>query len=148
MQRGIDALRILRDRGRILDPAAARPADDVSVALRADGCTVCGVCVRACPQGAFELSDEGGVGVLRHRPEVCRGEQACVRLCPETALTVSANLLSLDLLDAALVELARVATISCARCGTRHPASDGPLCPPCTFRRANPFGSAPPPRHR
>lgn len=143
--RGIDAMRILRDQGRILaEPALAGAADRVGLALLADGCTACGVCVRACPHGAIELSDEGGVGVLRHRREACRCDQACLRLCPEAALTVSAELSVIDLLDGAVVELARVTTAVCSRCGARHPASDGSLCPPCRFRRANPFGSANP----
>ncbi len=41
--------------------------------------------------------------------------------------------------------IARVATARCARCGTRHPASQGTLCPTCHFRSTHAFGSAMPP---
>lgn len=147
--RGIEALRILRERGRAhLDPLDAGPADRVGIVMRADGCTACGVCVRACPHGALELVDERGEGVLRHRRDACRADQACIRLCPETALTVTAERSAIDLLDGGVIELARVATSICSRCGARHPSSDGPLCPPCRFRAANPFGSGRAPRSR
>lgn len=41
--------------------------------------------------------------------------------------------------------IARFATARCARCGTRHPASQGTLCPTCHFRSTHAFGSAMPP---
>lgn len=149
--RGIEAMRILRDGGRArFDAAAAGPSDRAGVAIEADGCTACGVCVRACPEGAMVLTHEGGVSALHHRRDACRADRACIRLCPESALRVTAELSVVDLLDDPLVEpfavLATVATSVCSRCGARHPSSDGPLCPTCRFRRANPFGSSTPRR--
>lgn len=143
--RGVEAMRILRDGGRArLDASAAGPSDRAGVAIDADGCTACGVCVRACPEGAMALTHEGGVSTLLHRHDSCRADRVCIRLCPEAALRVTAELSTVDLLDDPLVVLATVATVVCSRCGTRHPSSDGPLCPTCRFRRTNPFGSGAP----
>lgn len=142
--RALAALTILSGQERIrIDNVDLAPADRVAVAIAADGCTACGVCVRACPNEAFELTNADGVGELHHHPEACRSDQACIRLCPEQALTVTAELTLLDLLDRPADVLARVATATCGRCGVLHPVSDGALCPNCQFRRSNPFSSRP-----
>lgn len=148
--RGLAALRILEHQGRAhlesvhpSDPqsSASRP---IAVALRAEGCTACGVCVRACPHHALHLSHEDGVSVLFHRGDACRAEQACVRLCPVSALLVTGGLDLAELTERSMVELARVPTRTCPRCRAQHPAADGELCGPCRFRVANAFGSRPP----
>ncbi|TIC88787.1 4Fe-4S dicluster domain-containing protein [Nocardioides sp. GY 10113] len=122
------------------EPVAERESA-VAARLVATGCIACGVCVQACPHDALRLTDLEGSSVLRHRPADCRGEQECVRLCPESALADAGGLSLLDLADASGVVLARVETNACTRCGARHPADEGPLCSPCAYRRANPFGS-------
>lgn len=142
--RALAALTILRDQERVrLDGVDLASADCVAVAIEAEGCTMCGVCVQACPNGAFEITNADGFGVLRHNAEACRSERACVRLCPEGALTITTELTLLDLLDRPADVLARVATAACERCGVLHPMSEGALCPTCRFRRSNPFGSLP-----
>jgi ferredoxin len=140
--RTLAALTILSRQERVrLDDVDLAPADRVASALEAEGCTMCGVCVRACPNGALELVSADGVGVLRHRAAACRSDRACVRLCPEQALTIAAELTLLDVFDRPANVLARVATAACGRCGVLHPVSDGALCPTCRFRRSNPFSS-------
>jgi ferredoxin len=122
-------------------PALASPA----LALAAEGCTACGVCVRACPHGALNLAAHDGADVLTHTPDLCRGEGACLALCPPGALTSAGPLSFGQLLDAAPTVIAEVATAACAGCGAGHPTGDGALCPACAFRTEHPFGAAPPP---
>lgn len=150
--RGLAALRILQRQGRAhLEPAgpdelqSPTEAPRVAVALLAVGCNACGVCVRACPQHALELSHLDAVSVLSHLGDACRADQACIRLCPVSALSVSGILGLAELADRPAVELARVPTRSCPRCGARHPVAEGDLCGPCQFRTANAFGSRIPP---
>ena len=142
--RALAALAVLADQGRFRpDGVDLVPTDDVAVAIEAEGCTMCGVCVQACPNGAFGLTNDDGVGVLHHNAEACRSDRACVRLCPEGALSTTAKLTLVDLLDRPAGVLARLATAACGRCGALHPASEGALCATCRFRRSNPFGSQP-----
>lgn len=126
------------------EPAGGRaePGSD-AVALVASGCVACGVCVRACPHDALELVHDPDRSVLRQVPELCSGERACVQLCPHDALSVSGPLSLFDLARTPAVELAVVATAACRRCGARHPAAEGDLCPPCAFRSRNVFGHVP-----
>lgn len=124
----------------------APDAPDASgaVELVAAGCIACGVCVRACGPGALTLVEEPGASVLRHDAEACRGERRCVELCPVAALSVVGELDVVALAGAVPVDLARVATVACPRCRARHPGAAGELCPACTFRVRNPFGSIDP----
>ncbi|MEQ6900098.1 4Fe-4S dicluster domain-containing protein [Nocardioides sp. YIM 152588] len=153
--RGIAALAALRREGRARASApspdtgpSGLPAPDgeapVATLLVASGCIACGVCVRGCPHDALHLTEPGtraGFAVLRHRRADCRGEQECIRLCPEDALASIGSLSLLDLAASGDVELTRVETRACARCSTPHPAGEGDLCPTCAYRRAHPFGS-------
>lgn len=169
--RGVAALRLLEAEGRarlVGDPdgggTSAVPVDliasnvhagtgtdpvdpPIGVRLVAQGCTACGVCVRACPHDALHLS-KTDVATLTHRVDACRADLACVELCPEGALAAGNTLTLTDLTKAESVELCRVATVPCPRCGMRHPSQSGDLCPTCAFRAAHPFGSAVPPAVR
>ncbi|QOQ38980.1 4Fe-4S dicluster domain-containing protein [Trueperella pecoris] len=111
------------------------------VQLATTGCTACGVCVQACPHSALELVHDAGGSVLWQSADSCRGEQACVRLCPVDAMWVQGPTRLADLLDEPRRRIGIVESKRCGRCGARHPASDGELCQVCTFRAANPFGS-------
>lgn len=149
--RALAALRILQGQGRArlsstTDPGAgAGTTDIVALGLSASGCTACGVCVRACPTGALELVSAGGVTVLQHTADRCRAHRSCVDLCPQRALTAEAELTTLDVVSRGTVEVARVETSICRRCGAVHPALEGPLCPACAFRASSAFGSRLPP---
>lgn len=129
-------------------PGAATPSGAL---LDAPGCTACGTCVRACPEGALALVDVPGTADLLLRQEVaaCTGCARCVDLCPAHALVAAPADGWGGVLDGGLRDVARVATRACARCGAAFggAASEahGPaLCPVCAFRRAHPFGSAAP----
>lgn len=127
------------------DSTATLTGPGVAVELRADGCTACGVCVRACAHQALSLTHINGQTRLNHNTDLCRSDQACVRLCPETALSVVAALSVTDLADRGAVELAAIDTRVCARCGDRHSDTHSELCPPCRYRSENAFGSRLPP---
>lgn len=142
------------------DSAAAAPADgeaaasgerpdgqegpaSPALALVAEGCVACGVCVRACPHDALELEHSPGISVLTQVPERCTGERACIELCPHDALAAAGPLALFDVARRPAIELAAVQTAACRRCGARHPAAEGELCPPCAFRSRNAFGHVP-----
>lgn len=134
--------------------AAAVP--DAAVRLGAQGCTACGVCVRACPTDALNLQSFGGttgstlVTSLLHDPVSCDGCRRCVEMCPADVLTVTGTWGTSAVLS--LVErpepapVASLSTTECLRCRTRFPTTDAAnLCPVCTFRSQNPFSSSLPP---
>ncbi|MFV0452017.1 MAG: ferredoxin family protein [Propioniciclava sp.] len=151
--RTVEALRILRARGRAHDPdppdgadGSGAPASAANgVELSAVGCIACGVCVRACPHAALALDHRGGTSALTHVVDACRGEQDCVALCPVGALTPGRSLSVIELADRSRQTLAQIATTVCGRCGARHTGDDGSLCEACAFRTQNPFGSMAPP---
>jgi len=122
---------------------AAEPA--AATRFMVDGCTACGVCVRACPHDALALEHDGDTSTLSHLTESCRSEHECVALCPVDAFTATGHHSLTSVLDEPVKVLARVRTSSCTRCGARHPGTEGQLCPACRFRAANTFGSALPP---
>jgi ferredoxin len=113
----------------------------LSVALTVRDCTACGVCVKACSTGALSLIEvsESSTALL-HDASLCQGDQRCVDLCPAQAITVAGS-------DggAGLQTLETVPTTRCSSCRARFRGNGTELCPPCSFRAANPFGSRMPP---
>lgn len=113
----------------------------LSVELIARDCTACGVCVKACPAGALSLIDvSDSLTALLHDASLCQGDQRCVDLCPAQAITVAGS-------DggAGLQTLETVPVTRCSSCRARFRSDGAELCPPCSFRAANPFGSRMPP---
>ena len=124
------------------------------LALVSEGCTACGVCVRACPEDALALVDVEETGpdgavitrtILRQYPAACGGAGACLQLCPEDALSAPEHWGLDALLEDDVVDLDEIAKAVCRRCGATFPDSGAELCELCSFRRANPFGGALPP---
>ncbi|MGC4152359.1 MAG: 4Fe-4S dicluster domain-containing protein [Propionicimonas sp.] len=165
--RTLTALAILQERGQAAPVPAAPPvppvpvepghadagavsteADEVSPAraLQITGCTACGVCVQACPHDAMLLRHAAQASTLSHLRENCRGELACLRLCPVGAITDGGVLALQEIWREPRTVVARVRTTTCPRCRARHPGRAGSLCAACEFRSRNPFGSALPPR--
>ena len=164
----------LRRLVRYFDPVLAG-ADELpgpSVFLRAPDCAACGVCIHTCPQDALSLVAAGGNGDARpgaqsysllqspSRCNGCAGEPACVQACPVRTLDVVGHRAWSHLWRDGDEEVVRVATLRCARCrapfraepqvggpGAEGDAQQGrePLCPACSRRRSNPFGTALPP---
>jgi len=53
-----------------------------------DKCTLCGVCVQACPEEALIMKNTGEKYILRFNHTRCTGCRACVEKCPENAITI------------------------------------------------------------
>jgi len=134
-------------RALVTPTAALGSAPGPTRALQAGGCVACGVCVQACPATALRLVDGPvGAGVsistLLLDPAACTGCAGCVDLCPSHVLAEAAPVRWDVLLAGAEVPVVTVTTALCARCSVRFPISSGErLCPVCSYRRRNPFGS-------
>lgn len=128
-----------------------------AVRLSARGCTACGVCVRACPTDALVMRHVGAdhddapmVTTLAQDPTACDGCGICIRMCPEDVLA-GAGAWGWDAVlervaTPLLAPVGTLATARCRKCQTRFPTTDATsLCPVCTYRRQNPFGSGHPP---
>lgn len=112
--------------------------------LRVQGCDTCGVCVRACSNGALSLAGAEGESVLVQDASACRGCLDCVSLCPRDALSAAGARTLGEVMAEPCLELARVATSECLRCHVQHSGPEGSLCEICAFRRTNPFGAVRP----
>ena len=49
-------------------------------------CTLCGVCINSCPEGA--LSKSGITGAIKVHREICTGCQSCVAACPFNVMKI------------------------------------------------------------
>lgn len=127
-------------------PAAAASVASPALALRSDGCTACGTCVKACPTEVLALRRDGADGALEFDAVGCIGCSACIELCPVDALSAPGPLPWGELLErsAGATTLEEFTTRRCERCHDEF-AGTGTLCPVCAARRSNPFGSMLPP---
>lgn len=128
-----------------------------AVRLTARGCTACGVCVRACPTDALAMRHVGTgpenapmVTTLAQDPTACDGCGICIQMCPEDVLAGTGawgwDAVLERVAAPLLAPVGTLATARCRKCHTRFPTTDAAsLCPVCTYRRQNPFGSARPP---
>jgi len=86
------------------------------LAIRADGCTMCGLCAKVCPTEAFRF-DEGPVAATldldRNR---CVGCGHCVAICPEKVIDVERGA-DLAVMGEGPVSIKRSAMTRCRRCG-------------------------------
>ena len=135
--RELQAFKMLRDRG-VLGTARV-PGHALNLEL--DGCVACGVCTKACPEGALTLSNEASESLLIYDPSVCMGELACVNLCPEQAITVKGVLSWQDLIWEEPKVVATVPTVTCARCRIRHHETAEEYCFGCRSRVEAGYGA-------
>lgn len=144
----VDALRALLD-GAPIDAAADRLSSD-ALHLHSGGCTACGTCVKACPTDALTLRETAQPGGQELVLDLsgCIGCTTCLTLCPADALHSTGPASWGRLLEGPdEIVLEKMPTRTCRRCRTDF--AGGPaeraLCPVCTDRRADPFGSTLPP---
>ncbi len=144
-----------RERRRMLAALRHLPIRDADAPLEGlpfarisanDQCTACGVCARACPTAALHFAgDEESAFALSFAPAACIDCGQCLDVCLPAALERSPATLA-ELLDEDEIILAAGHLRTCARCKAQFAArGDETLCPLCTFRRKNPFGSHLPP---
>ncbi|WP_054952740.1 4Fe-4S dicluster domain-containing protein [Flaviflexus massiliensis] len=115
--------------------------------LQTTGCTACGVCVKACPVDALELSyleigPDRRISTLSMFDAACVGCRKCIDLCPEDAFTVRGNTSwETRLGEPVKRPLETIPTVQCEKCKTYFPMSQGgTLCQTCKATRDNPFG--------
>ena len=123
-------------------PPAGTDLGFVQLQASAD-CTACGACARGCPTGAlsFSLSDADQFH-LGFQPAACTDCGVCLDLCEPGALSRQPLADLSALASQASLTLAQGELRVCDKCGARFAGAPGAtLCPPCDFRRRNPFGS-------
>lgn len=109
-----------------------------------DGCTACGVCAHICPTGALQATfdDESRCFEILFESRMCTGCEACLHVCDPAALHRRRVPLFGEFLTPAPIRIHSGVFHVCEDCGARfagEPSARG-LCPPCDFRRQNPFG--------
>lgn len=124
---------------------AEQPSHGLS--LQTAGCTACGVCVKACPTDALELTylelgPERRISTLSIYDSACIGCRKCVDLCPEKAFTERGHTSwETRLGEKVKRPLETIPTTLCEKCKTFFPLKEGgTLCKTCKATRDNPFG--------
>lgn len=116
--------------------AAGRGCSLGVVSIDPAGCSLCGVCVGACPTGAL-AAERDGAGSLRLSLDSrrCSSCGACVDICPERVMTLHRGL------DSTLLAAGRrvMATESTAVCETCRAPLDTALSPAVLARMAGPY---------
>lgn len=109
-----------------------------------DSCTACGVCAQACPTGALQLAldEDRGRFELSFLAGICSGCETCLHLCDSDAIFRRPVPFLSQILEPAYQPVHSGAAQFCEKCGATYagPRSASGLCPPCDFRRKNPFG--------
>jgi len=130
-------------KGEIPSAFGSEPAP--SAHIIAEHCDGCGVCVRACHDGAMHLIRQDQSFELQHHLQDCTDCGACIELCPRRSLHRQGVATWGDVMAGESSVIAHGTVRTCARCRAGfQPASDEIYCAPCTFRLANPFGTSAP----
>jgi len=146
---GRDRWRIVAGLHRLVasgDAATETPLEGLGFATLVvdQACNGCGTCVGACPTGALtRTTDE--TWQLRFAAADCIACGVCATVCEVDALRLGGPPRVADVLRPDPQVIWEGAPARCTRCGAPldHEATSD-RCPPCDFRRRNPFGSAAP----
>lgn len=102
-----------------------------SLQLSFNGCIACGVCTRACPTGALQLTHGDKESQLSYDAAACRGDLDCVNLCPSQAIVASQVMEWSDIVAGGPQVVARIETQRCGRCQMPHHQTESDLCSHC-----------------
>jgi ferredoxin len=150
--------RVPRERQRMLTVLRQLPAVDSPVESQRlnaaafarivadEKCSACGACARACPTAALNLMiGADDAFQLNFLAGDCTGCGLCLKVCEPNALQREEATLA-EILNAEARVLRSGQLHQCSKCKVKFASAfDSPLCPVCTFRRQNPFGSKLPP---
>ena len=100
--------------GESFDTVSSPTGGGQALQLNVDdsSCSLCGVCVRVCPNAALTLDGRDDTLTLRHSRRRCVNCEVCARSCPERAIALTAGAAD----TSAAVLIARNIN-RCARCG-------------------------------
>lgn len=135
-------------------PEPEPEAGDVSLAglhfaslSMSEDCTACGTCARACPTGALQFHEADQQFEVTFNPPLCIACDLCDHVCAPKAIRIDhgPSYWAVFGREGEIV-LQQGRLKSCERCHASFAArGDEMLCPVCSFRRDNPFGSRIPP---
>lgn len=142
-----NALAHLPEPTMLLD-ASIETGDFVMLSV-SEKCYACSICARACPTGAlkFQMTDEKTHYWLYFNARACIGCEACIHVCAPDAIEIDRAPTFTQIFGESERRALREGELSkCVQCKTLFAAGSGQdLCPVCTYRRKNPFGSMMPP---
>jgi NAD-dependent dihydropyrimidine dehydrogenase PreA subunit len=145
-----------RDRRRIVNAvehlSVLKAENDPKLTIRtyatlsvSDSCTACGACARACPTNAlqFLVDAENKIYQLSISPQYCIGCELCAHACGANAIIVKTDPLFSEVFGSEPGTILQEGDLAfCDKCNVAYAATlDTHLCPSCSFRKQNPFGS-------
>jgi formate hydrogenlyase subunit 6/NADH:ubiquinone oxidoreductase subunit I len=114
-----------------------------------DACTACSACANACPTGAlhFEITNTNRNFHLTFSAPNCIACDICANVCATAAISIDHNPAFKEVFESWKPEPVQAGDlVRCTQCNTLMAVRPGvKLCPLCTYRRKNPFGSKMPP---
>jgi ferredoxin len=109
-----------------------------------DTCNACMACARSCPSGAIRASiSSGNRFKLEFAPGLCLDCKLCVSSCRMESIVREPLRTLSQFQELNFRTILEEDVSTCQRCKTPFRSNDPHqiLCPPCTFRRRNPFGA-------
>ena len=132
---------LLKKETPIGEPLDRLPFFQVSIK---DSCNACMACARSCPSGAIRVSITGGNHfILEFAPGLCLDCGLCVASCRMESIVREPLKTLSQFQELNFRTILEDDVSTCRRCQTSFRSNDPgqTLCPPCSFRRQNPFGA-------